>query len=122
MRLNKIDGVGVTGPILLNELLYKSGYHSNLVQGYCTVNGESCWHVWVTNAGSTHDIGYTLACLDDPEFSKCRFVLTQQEPETFQKDKMVIDSWDVYLKDRHEFWKKMPKKIQNFRAKILYEK
>jgi hypothetical protein len=34
---------------------------------------------------------------------------------------MVIDSWEVYQKDPKEFWKKMPKKIQDFRAKMMRE-
>jgi hypothetical protein len=122
MKLNKIDGVGVTGPVLLNELLYKQGYQSNVVQGYCTVNGESCWHVWVESGGIQYDIGYTLACLEDPEFSKCQFVLTRDTPAEYQKDDLVITSWELYLKDHKEFWKKMPKKVQDFRYKMLREK
>lgn len=122
MKLHNIDGVGVTAPILLNELLYKNKYQTKLVQGYCTVNGDSCWHVWVQVGSENFDIGYTLACFQDAEFAKCQFVLSQTAPEEYQKDQKVIDSWELYEKDHKEFWKKAPKKIQDFRAKILANK
>jgi hypothetical protein len=124
MRLNKIDGVGVTGPIILHEVLTKMSFSSKLVQGFCSVNDEgSCWHVIVmADDGLVLDIGHTLACLQDPEFSKCKFVLSQEEPEgEYQKDQLVIDSWEIYQKDPKDFWKKMPKKVQDFRAKMMRE-
>ena len=37
MRLNKIDGVGVTGPVILHELLTTMSYNTRLVQG-CDVD------------------------------------------------------------------------------------
>ena len=122
IRLNKIEGVGITGPIILHEVLYMNSYPSKLVQGYCSVNDEHpCWHVIVMVDKEPLDIGYTLACLQDPDFTKCRFTLTQEEPEEYQKDQLVVDSWDIYQKDQKEFWKKMPKKIQDFRAKMMRE-
>jgi hypothetical protein len=117
MRLNKIDGFGITGPILLCDALYKQKFSSRLVQGYCTVNGDSCWHLWVQIGDDKYDIGYTMACLDDHEFTKCQFVLSEDEPVQYQKDQTVIDSWNLYQKDPHAYWKKAPKKIQDFRAR-----
>jgi hypothetical protein len=97
-------------------------FSSRLVQGYCSVNGDSCWHVIVMVEDEVLDIGYELACLQDPEFTKCKFVLSQVEPEgEYQKDQLVIDSWDLYQKDPKDFWKKMPKKVQDFRAKMMRE-
>ena len=59
--------------------------------------------------------------MDEPEFAKCQFVLSEEAPEAYDKDNLVITSWELYQKDPKEFWKKMPKKIQDFRAKILRE-
>ena len=123
IRLNKIEGVGVTGPVILHEILYMNSYPSKLVQGYCRTNdADPFWHVIVMVGDQVLDIGHTLACLQDPEYAKLRFTLSQEEPEEeYQKDQMVIDSWELYQKDPKDFWKKMPKKIQDFRAKMMRE-
>ena len=122
IRLNKIEGVGVTGPIILHEILYTNSYPSKLVQGYCRTNdADPFWHVIVMVGEEVLDIGHTLACLQDSEFIKFRFTMSQEEPEEYQKEQMVIDSWEIYQKDPKDFWKKMPKKIQDFRAKMMRE-
>lgn len=122
IRLNKIEGVGITGPVILHEVLYMNSYPSKLVQGYCRINeGEPCWHLIVMVDTEPLDIGYTLACLQDPEYAKYRVTLSQEEPEKYESDKMVTDSWELYQKDPKEFWKKMPMKLQNFRAKMMRE-
>jgi hypothetical protein len=126
LKLNKIDNCGLTAPILLNEILAKCGHATRLVQGYCSLAEETCWHVWVqVDKCTTLDIGYTIACLQDSEFTKCQMILHtslapgSKEP---QKDTETVDSWEVYQKDSKEFWKKQPVQIQNFRAKVLKEK
>ena len=131
LKLNKIDNCGLTAPILLNEILAKCGHTTKLVQGYCSLSEETCWHVWVEIGPSEHgshhklDIGYTIACLNDKEFEKCTMILhTGLAPgaKTPQKDTETVDMWEIYQKDSKEFWKKQPIKVQNFRAKVLNEK
>jgi hypothetical protein len=131
LKLNKIDNCGIVAPILLNELLAKRGHVTKLVQGYCSMASDTCWHVWVevdkcTALGPAEklDIGYTIACLHDKEFEKCNMILhTNLAPESSEPktDTEVLDLWEVYQKDSKEFWKKQPVKIQNFRAKVLHE-
>ena len=132
LKLNKIDNCGLTAPILLNEILAKCGHTTQLVQGYCSLSEETCWHVWVevdkcTTLGPAQklDIGYTIACLQDKEFEKCCPILhTSLAPgaKAPQRDTESVDMWEVYQKDTKEFWKKQPIKVQNFRAKVLNEK
>ena len=122
MKLYKIDDCNIAAPILLNEILAKNGYQTKLVQGYCSLNKDTCWHVWVEVDSQKFDIGYTIACLHDSEFEKCKMILhtnlvPDSEPPTF--DSEIVESWDLYQKDHHEFWKKQPIKVQNVRAKLL---
>jgi len=125
LKLNKIDNCGITAPILLNEILAKCGHTTRLVQGYCSLTGETCWHVWVEIGALKLDIGYTIACLQDREFEKCCPILHTnvvpgaKEP---QRDTESVDNWEVYQKDSKEFWKKQTIKVQNFRAKVINEK
>lgn len=125
LKLNKIDNCGLTAPILLNEILVKCGHTTRLVQGYCSLSDDTCWHVWVEIGAQKFDIGYTIACLNDKEFLSCCPILHTsiapgvKEP---QRDTESLDMWEIYQKDSKEFWKKQPIKVQNFRAKVLNEK
>jgi hypothetical protein len=125
LKLNKIDNCGLTAPILLNEILAKCGHATKLVQGYCSLSADTCWHVWVQVDKRSLDIGYTIACLQDKEFEKCHAILHAslapgaKEP---QRDTETTDMWEIYQKDSKEFWKKQPTRVQNFRAKVLNEK
>jgi len=67
------------------------------------------------------DIGHILACMQDPEFSKCAFKLSMIEPAEYQKEQSVIDSWELYQENPKDFWKKTPMKVQDFRAKMMRE-
>jgi hypothetical protein len=132
LKLNKIDNCGIAAPILLNEILAKNGHKTKLVQGYCSLNQDTCWHVWVEvvdKCGSLGpeklDIGYTIACLNDKEFEKCNMILhTNLAPgaDTPSSDTESLDNWELYEKDHKAFWKKQPIKVQNTRAKLLNEK
>jgi len=73
-----------------------------------TGSSDTCWHVIVVSGDEVLDIGYTLACLQEPEFTKCRFEVTFTEPEgEYQKDDLVVESWELYQKDPKEFWKQV---------------
>ena len=125
LKLNKIDNCGIAAPILLNELFAKQGLKTSLVQGYCSLSGDTCWHVWVECEPQKFDIGYTIACLQDKEFEKCSMILHQNIApgnKTPQQDTESVDSWNLHQKDSKEFWKKQSVKVQNFRAKVLSEK
>ena len=83
---------------------------------------EACWHVVVihedpsSETSQVLDIGYTLACMQNPDFAKCRITLSPTEPDEeeykIEKDDLVIQSWDLYQKDPKEFWKKMPMRVR----------
>ncbi len=62
MRLNKIDGVGVTAPIILHEVLTTMNYNSRLMQGYCVMNGtkDACWHVVAMVEDATSETSQVL--------------------------------------------------------------
>jgi len=116
IRLNKVDGVGITGPVLLHELLPES----RIVQGWCRINGKNpCWHVVVFNGDECLDIGHEMACMQDPDFRKHSVTFTTEEPEEgVESDKMVLDTWEIYQANPGNFWKMAPKKIQDFRSKM----
>jgi hypothetical protein len=125
LKLHKIDSCGIAAPILLNEILAKNGYQTKLVQGYCSLSKETCWHIWIEIGSEKFDIGYTIACLNDKEFEKCKMILhTNLAPgaEPPKTDTETTDEWELYEKDHRAFWKKQPIKVQNVRAKLLNEK
>ena len=126
LKLNKIDNCGIAASILLNEILAKHGYSTKLVQGYCSLNQDTCWHVWVEIDNKYKlDIGHTIACLNDKEFEKCNMILhTNLAPGAGKpsSDQETLDNWELYQSDHQAFWKKQSIKIQNFRAKSINEK
>jgi len=131
LKLNKIDNCGIAAPILLNEILAKNGYQTKLVQGYCSLNTDTCWHVWVEvdKCGALGpeklDIGKTIASLSDKEFEKCNMILhTNLAPNSKKpsSDQETLDNWEMYQSDHQAFWKKQSVKLQNFRAKSMNEK
>ena len=132
LKLNKIDNCGIAAPILLNEILAKNGYQTKLVQGYCSLNVDTCWHVWVEVVDKCSalgpeklDIGHTIAGLSDKEFEKCNMILhTNLAPGSRKpsSDQETLDNWELYQSDHQAFWKKQSIKIQNFRAKSMNEK
>jgi hypothetical protein len=125
LKLYKIDSCGIAAPILLNEILAKNGYQTKLVQGYCSLDKETCWHIWIEIGSEKIDIGNTIACLHDKEFEKCKMILHtnlalgSESPKTNTE---TLDEWDIYKDDHKAFWKKQPIKVQNVRAKLLNEK
>jgi hypothetical protein len=121
LKLHKLDNCGIAAPILLNELLAKNGHTTKLVQGYSSFRNETCWHVWVEVGSEKCDIGYTIACLHEPEFVNCKMILhTNLHPDSTPKnDQTVIDQWEMYQNDHKAFWNSMPTKLKNFRAACL---
>ena len=115
VKLNKLEHQAVFIQALLCELLNKSGVPgATLVQGYCTVYGDSCYHVWVEDAqGVPYDVTKKLF----REFDVPDFVLTKDSIEGAQKDQLTVDLFEVYQSDQKDFWKKSPKKFIDFRAK-----
>jgi hypothetical protein len=104
-------------------LLHESMPGSKLVQGYCTVMGETCWHLWVEKTdGAILDMTRHLAELGDPEFKKCEFVLgVGLLPDKCMKEPDVVDAYELYKKDPKAFWKEQSKTLREFRSKFLRE-
>ena len=115
LRLNKIDDCGISASLLLHESIK----NSTLVQGYFTIQGETCWHVVVSHEDTILDMGYQLACLQDPEFLKCPVSFSRDEPESYKKNDDIIKQWDLYQSDRRAYWKQTSKKVREFRSKLL---
>ena len=114
IKLYKLADQAVFIQALLSELLNKSGSHgATVVQGYCTVIGESCYHVWVEDdKGVQTDIVQYLF----PEYPDV--VLSKDPPiRDPQKDQFTVDLYELYKSDQKEFWKKAPKKFLDFRSK-----
>jgi len=115
VKLNKLEHQAVFIQALLSELLIKSGVSgATLVQGYCTVRGDSCYHMWVEDErGTVFDVTKKLF----KEFDIPDFILTKEHIEGAQKDQFVVDLCELYKSDQKEFWKKASKKFFEFRSK-----
>ena len=114
LKLNKLEGCGIAGPILVHEYLKR--YHSietTLVQGQYISTDEKCAHVWIRHEGTDYDIGHTMACLVDPEFSKVQYSLVEGPSE-------LSEQFDLYQEKPSVFWKNSSRPLQNFRSKLLY--
>jgi hypothetical protein len=114
IKLYKLADQAVFIQALLSELLNKSGSQgATVVQGYCTVYGESCYHVWVEDdKGVPTDIVQYLF----PEYQNV--ILSKDQPVgNTQKDQFTADLYELYKSDQKEFWKKAPKKFLEFRSK-----
>ena len=117
LRLHKLHDTGVLAVILLHELLQKQGQQVTLVQGYLTVMGETCWHVWIEDDKERPiDLGRILACLMDSEFQKCEFKLSREKPEgEVREDPANVGIWEA--RNEKLFWKRAPRSFLDFRSK-----
>ena len=115
VKLNKLEHQAVFIQALLSELLNKSGAQkTTLVQGYCTVYGDSCYHVWVEDdQGVSFEVTKKLF----KEFDIPDFILSKDPIEGAQKDQLTVDLFELYTSDQKEFWKKASRKFLDFRAK-----
>ena len=122
LLLYKQETSGVFATILLKELLEKQGQKVKLVQGYLTVAGSTCWHVWIEDdSNQIIDIGKMLAIHKDPEFSVCEFKYTTEKPEgqiEYDEQNMVV--WNA--RNDKNFLKAAPKGFMDFRSRIHREK
>jgi hypothetical protein len=118
LKLRKLDDTGLFALILLHELLLKQGWANlELVQGYLTVMGETCWHVWIVqNKKTIIDLGRIIATLKDSEFEKCKFDYSIEKPQfEIKLDQKNVDIWES-RSDRN-FWKTAPKNFLEFRSR-----
>ena len=127
-RVNKIQVPGIYGPIILCEFLnhlQKTNAYS-IKEGYLKIETndkpEVCWHLWVENEeGEKFDINKLLAERNDEEFSVCDFEYMDSVDESV-KPEDIYKEWELYQKDKKEFWKKSPMKLKNFRSKLFNNK
>ena len=117
LRLRKLDDTGLYALFLLKELLDRQGWSDlEVVQGYLTVAGETCWHCWIKRGDSIVDLGRILATLKEPEFAKCEFKYTLEKPAgDVRVDEPNVAIWE--RRGDHAFWKGAPKKFLEFRSK-----
>jgi hypothetical protein len=128
-RVNKIENSGIHGPILLNELFFHTDKNvkSKLVEGCLkihmpdTMEPDKCWHIWVDVDGELYDINKKLAIMKDAGFNNCEFEYTE-ELEGIEKPEELEAQWELYKKDKKEFWKKSPQNLKDFRSKIFNNK
>ena len=123
LKLYKLDDHGVYGLLLLHELLLKQGCADlELVQGYLTVTGETCWHCWMVHKGDiVIDLGRLIATLKDPQFSRCDFMYSRERPEATKvhEDPANLQIWES--RNEKTLWKEAPKKFQEFRS-LMHKK
>jgi hypothetical protein len=119
LKLNKLHDSGIFTVALLSELLNKQGGVTHLVQGYCMVAGDTCWHVWIEDdEGNVTDILRKIAISRDQNFEMCAFRLFTEPPaHDYDKNQSQLDLWDVYNDNPANFWKSAPKKFTDFRSK-----
>jgi len=129
VRVNKLQHhKGIWLPILYHEL---NKDDTILVQGWVRdqlpatdtsgPGGQSqvigTWHLWCeTCAGDMVDPHIVLFDMDEVNY---KLYYTTEEPEKVEKDDEVVESWELYEKDPHEFWKKQSSEIRAFRSKIF---
>jgi hypothetical protein len=114
LKLNKLEGCGIAAPILVHEYLKRHhNIETTLVQGQYTSEHEKCSHVWIRHEGTDYDIGHTMACLIDPEFTKVQYSLTEGPSE-------LSEQFELYQEKPSVFWKNSSRPLQNFRSKLLY--
>jgi len=119
LKVGGLKNCGLYGNLLLHELFvhFEEVGASELVQGYITVGGESCWHVWVEVGERRFDVISQFATGGAAGFD---YFLDRPSDDT-ESDEDVTAQYELYVKDRHEFWKSrtVPQKVKNFRAKIM---
>lgn len=119
VKLHKLHHNAVFIQALLSEILNKSGKKTFLVKGYCTVNSDSCFHIWIEDdMGATIDVTRHIF----PEFNVTDFKLSKDKIKGAQEDQFTVDLFELYEKDKREFWKKASIQFLNFRSKCHAKK
>jgi hypothetical protein len=112
VKLNKLEHDSVFIQALLCELMNQDG--ATLVEGTCTVYGDSCHHVWIEDKGGlVTDVVRKLF----KEFDVPDFTTTKELVKGAHKDQLTVDLFELYQKDKKEFWKKASKTFLDFRSK-----
>lgn len=112
LKLNKLTDCNIVGPIILSEKI-----KGELVQGWIGIPEHGwCWHVWVEKDGNINDV--LLKFMNFSDDVKVYYSLTA--PEKYEKDDEVVESWKLYNKSPKDFWKTIPNKLKNFRAKYIH--
>jgi len=116
LRLRKLDDTGLYALILLHEILVKQGQKDlELVQGYLTVMGETCWHCWLRDGkNNIIDLGRIIATLKDAEFERCEFKYSTEKIDGAKVDQPNVLIWEK--RNDANFWKGAPKKFIEFRS------
>lgn len=112
VKLNKLEHDSVFIQALLCELMNQDG--ATLVEGTCTVYGDSCYHVWIEDKdGRVTDVVRKLFDgFDVPDFK-----VSKEMAPGLQKDRVTADLFELYRDEPREFWKKASKKFLDFRSK-----
>ena len=117
LKINGLKNCGMHGNLLLHELFVRygerrgDGTNGEIVQGYISVGKESCWHVWVESE-KKYDVVRRL--------TGSSFEYLREKPEAgAEEDPEVSAQYELYTKDKSEFWKKSAPKMKNFRAKMM---
>jgi hypothetical protein len=112
VKLNKLEHESVFIQAHLCELMNQEG--ATLVEGSCTVYGDSCYHVWIEDKdGRVTDVTRKLF----KEFDVPDFKLSRDMAPGLQKDQKTADLFELYRDEPKEFWKKASKKFLDFRSK-----
>jgi hypothetical protein len=112
LKLNRLTDCGINAPIIFHE----TNPGTSLVQGWCTVEGSTCWHVWVEMPdGTVVDVIRTLAILMNPLYKNSTFTLSKEGKG--EMDQETLDNWEMYQKDPKVYWSKQPKKIKDFKSR-----
>ena len=106
---------GIWLPILYHEL---NKDDTILVQGWVRDEGlGGTWHVWCeTCAGERVDPHMVLFEMDEVYY---KLEYTSEEPDKFEKDDEIVESWELYEKQPFEFWKKQSSEVKAFRSKMF---
>lgn len=118
IKVNKLTNYQIIGPIIYHEVFPKT---TRLVQGYCKYGNEWCWHLWVQDMETLEYIDI-IEKLAPTEMGPLNLEKTETKPVgEILIDNETIEQWKLYEEDPKQFWKSLPKKVQDFRSKFKRE-
>lgn len=108
-KLHKVHNMSFELTLLTHELL-----RCELVQGYISVEGATCWHIWLNKDNQIIDP--TLEFMQD-KFGACECQRFMEKPtdRVVDENQDFITSYELYVKNPRSFWEQCDEKFKKFR-------
>ena len=97
LKLHKLTECGIVAPIILYEAMKKKDIDVRLNQGWCGIDNEWGWHVWVVDKDDKiYDIH---ADLTKGDIENIKYAPHNEKPDGAFTDETVLKMWDEYFID-----------------------